>query len=79
MERPIKYVTFLLLALVACTAMYGQMDNPANWFYVGLQARVSSNACGGDAGDVQLMFTDVQRNIVNEKPQNPYAEERMNT
>ena len=74
MERPIKYVTFLLLALVACTAMYGQMDNPANWFYVGLQARVSSHACGGDAGDVQLMFTDVQRNIVNEKPQNPYAE-----
>ena len=73
MNQPLKYLLLLTFAFAIRIDVFGQMDNPANWFYVGLQAHVSSTGCGSDAGEVQLMYTDVQRNIVNEKPVNPYA------
>lgn len=44
------------------------MQDPTNWFYVNLEAKVSTPSCGRDPGNVKLLFTDMTNDPT---PQNP--------
>ncbi len=69
-----------LLALTSASLAWAQfVDDPTMWYYVTLQAKVSTPSCGANPGQVQLTFTDVNGNIINPwltgaKPNCPYSE-----
>ena len=55
------------------------LQNPATWFYVNLEAKVSTPACGSNPGQVKLNYTNTQREqnnpwITDTKPVNPYKD-----
>jgi len=59
-----------------------EMNNPSSWFYVTLEANVSTPACGSDPGEVQLSYKDIHHELVDEdtegadaKPTNPIVVE----
>ena len=81
MKKVFKRLTMLaLLALTSASLAWAQfVDDPTMWYYVTLQAKVSTPSCGANPGQVQLTFTDVNGNIINPwltgaKPNCPYSE-----
>lgn len=55
------------------------LQNPATWFYVNLEAKVSTPACGSNPGQVKLNYTNTRREqdnpwITDAKPVNPYKD-----
>lgn len=55
------------------------LQNPATWFYVNLEAKVSTPACGSNPGLVKLNYTNTKRQqdnpwITGTKPVNPYKD-----
>lgn len=88
MKKVFKFFMMVLLGLFAgAGTMWGQislddidLDNPATWFYVNLEAKVSTPACGSNPGQVKLNYTNTRREqdnpwITGTKPVNPYDEE----
>ena len=67
MKKVFKRLTMLaLLAMTSVSFAWGQgIDDPATWYYVTLQAKVSTPSCGSNPGQVQLTFKDVHNDIVN--------------
>lgn len=88
MKKVFKFLMMVLLGLFAgAGTMWGQgisigdidLDNPATWFYVNLEAKVSTPACGSNPGQVKLNYTNTQRQqynpwITDTKPVNPYKD-----
>lgn len=88
MKKEFKFLMMVLLGLFAgAGTVWGQislgdidLDNPATWFYVNLEAKVSTPACGSNPGQVKLNYTNTKREqdnpwITGAKPANPYDEE----
>ena len=87
MKKVFKFLMMVLLGLFAgAGTVWGQislgdidLDNPATWFYVNLEAKVSTPACGSNPGQVKLNYTNTQRQqynpwITDTKPVNPYKD-----
>lgn len=88
MKKEFKFLMMVLLGLFAgAGTVWGQislgdidLQNPATWFYVNLEAKVSTPACGSNPGQVKLNYTNTKREqdnpwITGTKPVNPYDEE----
>lgn len=88
MKKNFKFLMMVLLGLFAgAGTVWGQislgdidLQNPATWFYVNLEAKVSTPACGSNPGQVKLNYTNTKREqdnpwITGTKPVNPYDEE----
>lgn len=89
MKKVFKFLMMVLLGLFAGVGTtWGQgismgdvdLNDPASWFYVNLEAKVSTPACGSNPGQVKLNYTNTKREqdnpwITGAKPANPYDEE----
>ena len=82
----VKFSMLLILLVMSVNAAWGQislgdidLQNPATWFYVNLEAKVSTPACGSNPGQVKLNYTNTRREqdnpwITDTKPVNPYKD-----
>jgi len=83
----VRFLMLLFVLGMSVNAAWGQislgdidLQNPATWFYVNLEAKVSTPACGSNPGQVKLNYTNTRREqdnpwITGTKPVNPYDEE----
>ena len=82
----VRFLMLLCVLGMSTNAAWGQglgdidLENPATWFYVNLEAKVSTPACGSNPGQVKLNYTNTKRQqdnpwITGGKPANPYDEE----